>query len=407
MISRIFTPNNVQFESYIERIKYLMVYRLTLIFTFVFLGMAIAFYNVEFYALLGYLFALGISTCALIYLLLTHKFKGLYAFFAIFGTLIAHFSCNFSLTTSHYVDFLWMIISSFLAFIGMGKKWGVVVLAINCIGIGFFMFYSHNRHIAVIEEFTSIEIIGAYVEIILAFFIMAYLMHQFMAFQNYSEARLRSVNLDLEAQNAVILSKNKENSTLVKEIHHRVKNNLQIIISLLRLQQNELKSEESKEQFAEAINRVMVMSSIHQRLYQEKDISKIDWIAYVTDLSSDLIKIYSPDRPIELKIDSCVDDIDLKTLVPLGLLLNELVSNSLKYAFQNVKTCLIYVGIKEVDNKITFQYADSGIWIEKKEDNPGFGMELIEILTEQLGGNYRFNTDDQGTKYEFVLNKLN
>ena len=369
--------------------------------------MAIAFYNVEFYALLGYILALSISAGALIYLLITKRFKGLYAFFAVFGTLIAHFSCNFSLSTSHYVDFLWMILASFLAFVGMGKKWGVIFLVVNCLGISFFIFYSHNIHISVIKEFTNFELIGAYVEIVLAIFILAYLMHQFMAFQNYSEAKLRSVNLDLEAQNAVIVSKNKENSTLVKEIHHRVKNNLQIIISLLRLQQNELKSEDSKAQFAEAINRVMVMSSIHQRLYQEKDISRIDWVNYVTDLSNDLIKIYSPDRPIDFKIDSDVEDIEIKTLVPLGLLLNELVSNSLKYAFQNVKSCSIFVGLSENLNKITLQYADSGIWIEKKDDNPGFGMELIEILTEQLSGEYRFNTDENGTKYEFILNKLN
>jgi hypothetical protein len=272
----IFTPKAALFDSHIERAKFLMIYRLTLSFTLVFLCLSITFYDVEINALISYLTALGLSGFSLIYLVVTKKYTHLFLFFAIAGSIISQFSCNFSLTTTHYVDFLWMMISALLAFVGMGKYWGILILVMNSIGIAFFIYVSHNAHLEVVQPLNTVNATGAYVELILAIFVFGYLMFQFMSFQNFSEAKLRKANIELANQNSVILAKNNENITLIKEIHHRVKNNLQIIISLLRLQQSEIVNEEARSNFTEAINRVMVMSSIHQRLYQEKEVSRID-----------------------------------------------------------------------------------------------------------------------------------
>jgi len=383
-----------------------MVYRLTIVFTISFFLMTIAFYNVEFYALLSYLMALAIASVSLIYLLLTKRYKNLYLFYAIVGSFIAHFSCNFSLTTSHYVDIIWMITCSFLAFVGVGKKSGVTLLVLNAIGISFFIFFTHNKHIATIKEFSAGELIGAYVEISLAFFIIAYLMYQFISFQNYAEEKLLKANLELAGQNTIIKSKNSENSTLLKEIHHRVKNNLQIIVSLLRLQQSEIKSNETREQFTEAINRVMVMASIHQRLYQEKEVAKIDLQSYLSDLADDLKKIFQNDKMIHVNIESNYKEIDLKTVVPLGLLLNELISNSYKYAFDSMQNREINILIAEKRSQFLLTYSDNGKWIEKQEKNSGFGLDLINIFTEQLNGSFEFETGETGTKYQFLFSKL-
>lgn len=401
----ILTPKHGQFDSYHERAKYLMVYRITLFFTFIFVVLSILLWNVEFYAVLSYLVALFISSVSLVYLIATQRYQHLFLFYAIMGTIVAHFSCNFSLTTSHYVDFLWMMVSSLLAFVGMGRKWGLIILSANVMGIAYFIFNTHNTHITTIKPFSRLESASAYVELLLAFFIIAYLMHQFIAFQNFSEARLRKANLELEKQNSLILSKNRDNSNLLKEIHHRVKNNLQIIISLLRLQQSDIKNPETREHFSEAINRVMVMSTIHQRLYQQKEISKVDLAAYINDLMSDLKKVFQDGQSVKAAITCEYSEIDLKTVVPLGLLLNELISNSYKYAFAFQESGLITISIRGEGDQFKMQYADNGQW-QKAKDDRGFGLELIQILAEQLNGKYQFHTDEKGTRYDFVFSKL-
>lgn len=402
----IFTPKAALFDSHIERAKFLMVYRLTLIFTFIFFILGITFHDVEINALIGYVIAFGASLIALIYLLITKKHNHLFLFFAIAGSIIAQFSCNFSLTTTHYVDFLWMIIAALLAFVGMGKYWGMAILAMNSVGIAFFIYYRHNVHLEVMLPLDILSATGAYIELVLAIFVFGYLMFQFISFQNFSEAKLRKANIELANQNAVILAKNNENITLIKEIHHRVKNNLQIIISLLRLQQSEIVNEEAHSNFTEAINRVMVMSSIHQRLYQEKEVSRIDLKSYLSDLAEDLKMIFQTEKKIDVYITSTYGEIDLKTLVPLGLLLNELISNSYKYAFNAVSEGEIKIDISENQDKFDLVYSDNGTWREQESNRASFGLDLINILSEQLNGSFTFTTNEIGTRYHFSLSKL-
>jgi two-component sensor histidine kinase len=257
--------------------------------------------------------------------------------------------------------------------------------------------YSINAHLQVIHQQSSRDTISLVVEIILAFLILAYLLNQFVDFQTYSKTKLTDLNSNLEHQNEMILIQNKENTTLVKEIHHRVKNNLQIIISLLRMQRGELKSDEAKEQFTVAINRILTMSMIHQKLYQEKTPSKISIKDYTKDLSAELLSLEGPDTKIKVEINASDEFAGLKTIVPFGLLLNELISNSIKHAFGEVKQGEIAISLSAEDNEINFQYMDSGKWTEPEEGTEGFGLELIDILTEQLEGTYKRS----GSKYEF------
>jgi two-component sensor histidine kinase len=402
----IFTPKAALFDSHIERAKFLMVYRLTLIFTVIFFILVLTFHDVEINALVSYIIAFSASLIALIYLLVSKKHNHLFLFFAIAGSIISQFSCNFSLTTTHYVDFLWMVIAALLAFVGMGKYWGMAILAMNSVGIAFFIYYRHNLHLELLPPLDKLTATGAYIELVLAIFVFGYLMYQFISFQNFSEAKLRKANIELANQNAVILAKNNENITLIKEIHHRVKNNLQIIISLLRLQQSEIVNEEARSNFTEAINRVMVMSSIHQRLYQEKEVSRIDLKSYLSDLAEDLKMIFQTEKKIDVHITSTYGEIDLKTLVPLGLLLNELISNSYKYAFNAVAEGEIKIAISENQDKFDLVYSDNGTWREQESNRASFGLDLINILSEQLNGSFAFTTNETGTRYHFSLSKL-
>lgn len=403
---QIFTPKHAQFDSFIERGKFLMSYRLTLIFSLVFLAMTLTQLGADIFAVIGYLSAFIISSGALIYLSFTKRYKHLFLFYAISGTLLTHFAINTSQTTQHYVDFLWMIVASFLAFLGVGKKWGLIILSANTIGSFYFIFFSHNIHLKVMSPFTTTQAVIAYTEIVLAFFTIGYLMYQFIVFQNYSESKLQKANAELNIQNNLIRSKNHENNTLVKEIHHRVKNNLQIIISLLRLQQSEIETEEARKHFTEAINRVLVMASIHTRLYKEKEITRIDLEAYLKELAEDLNIIFQIDKNIEVDINCDYNEIDLKTVVPLGLLLNELISNSFKYAFAEKNEGKISIAVKEMEHQFSLVYSDSGKWLESTKTNSGFGLDLIQILTEQLNGTFTMSTGNTGTTYKFILSKL-
>lgn len=401
----IFTPKAALFDSHIERAKFLMVYRLTLFFTFIFFCLSLLFYKKESYSLTSYLIVFGITSGALFYLIFTKKHVHLFQFYAIAGSCIAQASCFFSLDTNHHDDFMWMLVCSLLAYVGMGKYWGMFLLGLNSIGIAFFIFYRYNSNIELLTPFTIETATIAYVELVFAFLVFGYLMHQFLSIQNLSEAKLRKANIDLAYQNSVILAKNNENITLIKEIHHRVKNNLQIIISLLRLQQSEIKHQETKDQFTEAINRVMVMSSIHQRLYQEKDIARIELKSYLTDMANDLKLIFENEKAIQVNIETALNEIDLKTVVPLGLLLNELISNSYKYAFTNQEKGLINIRINESVKNFSLHYHDNGKWKEPSKNASGFGLDLITILTEQLNGKCIFETNATGTHYWFDFDK--
>ena len=262
-------------EEYREGMLIKMATRITVFLMFTFITLIVTFFNDEFSSLMGYVAALSISMLMLIHLRLYRKPKTVFAIYGIVGSLISLSSCSFILGATHYVDFIWIIVCTFVVYLGGHRKLGLAILIFNAIGIGYFLYFRHNIHINVIQESSNLQLTGAYLEIILSLFILAYLMYQFIHFQEYNDKQIKLVNASLVTQNQIIEKQNSENIALIKEIHHRVKNNLQIIVSLLRLQKNELHSPESREHFQEAINRVLVMSSIHQKLYQQENLNNV------------------------------------------------------------------------------------------------------------------------------------
>jgi two-component sensor histidine kinase/CheY-like chemotaxis protein len=198
----------------------------------------------------------------------------------------------------------------------------------------------------------------------------------------------------------------KEKEVLLKEIHHRVKNNLQVISSLLKLQSRNIKDEGVLEIFKESQNRVRSMSLIHEKLYRSKDFTNIDFNGYIQDLVGGLFLSYTADTgKIVLKKD--VEDISLgvETAIPCGLIINELVSNALKHAFPDGREGEIKIALHSSDeNKIQLTISDNGIGIPKDFDikkTDSLGLHLVNILAEdQLKGNVKMDTA-KGTKFQF------
>ncbi len=201
----------------------------------------------------------------------------------------------------------------------------------------------------------------------------------------------------------------KEKEVLLKEIHHRVKNNLQIISSLLYLQSRYIKDNQVLEIFKDSTNRVATMALIHEQLYQSKDWATIDFAEYIRNLVANLFASYevnSEGIELKIKIDNVCLGID--TAVPCGLIINELVLNSLKYAFSEEKSGEICIEVQENDNKeFTLIVSDNGIGFPEELDfrnTKTLGCQLVMDLTEQLEGTIVLDKN-LGTEFKITFPK--
>jgi two-component system, sensor histidine kinase PdtaS len=186
-----------------------------------------------------------------------------------------------------------------------------------------------------------------------------------------------------------------EKQILFKEVHHRVKNNFQIISSLLNLQQGIEENAHAKKVLVDAQGRIQSMSLVHEMLYRRNEVKRIDFRTYTEELVSSIIRSYSNEK---VKVDSvirCSDEsFDLELAVPLGLMLNEAVTNSVKYAFAGRSTGHIDISLQQQqgDNYLLV-IKDDGIGIPSEiinGDKETLGIELISILSAQLGGSVEF-----------------
>jgi len=203
-----------------------------------------------------------------------------------------------------------------------------------------------------------------------------------------------------------IIDSLKEKEVLLKEIHHRVKNNLQIIHSLLNLQSNCIDDENTLSLLMNAKNRVRSMVLIHEKLYQSKNLASIKFNEYINELAHDLVNSYTSNLDnLKLNLELEPIEIDIDMAIPCGLIINELVTNSLKYAFP-IKTNPNTISIKffkDEKNKLNLSIADNGIGLPKGinvEKVNTLGMQLITSLSNQLNGNYKFkNIKPSGTEF--------
>lgn len=218
------------------------------------------------------------------------------------------------------------------------------------------------------------------------------------------------ISLSLEAtkrENAQkqIINSLEEKNILIREIHHRVKNNMQIISSLLSLQASTIENPEMKNMFNESQNRVRSMSMIHEQLYQRDDLSKIDFNIYVNGLIKSLFQIYTISvKKVSWKVDIDEVKLGLETAIPCGLIINELVSNSLKHAFKEGKMGEILVKMEKHDETITLIVSDNGVGLPDDfsiDAQPTLGLKLVTTLINQLDGKLDIHNKDNTT---FTLN---
>jgi PAS domain S-box-containing protein len=200
----------------------------------------------------------------------------------------------------------------------------------------------------------------------------------------------------------------KEKEVLLKEIHHRVKNNLQIISSLLSLQSEKINNENPAQTFRESQDRIRSMALIHEKLYRSKDISRIDFAEYVRSLTAYLSRSYVTRPGIEIAIDIRDVSLDIDTAIPCGLIINELVSNSLKYAFPGGRAGEVRIGLARCDNEYTLTVGDNGIGLSADLDfrnTASLGLQLVNTLVGQLDGTIELDPSG-GTMFRITFAEI-
>jgi PAS domain S-box-containing protein len=181
-----------------------------------------------------------------------------------------------------------------------------------------------------------------------------------------------------------------EKEVLLKEVHHRVKNNLQIIASLLSLQSDQLKDPDDLVLFEDTQNRVKSMALIHESLYRTGDLARFNFAHYIDSLCTDLLQSYA-DGTSHIRLHTELDELtfDVDTAVPCGLILNELLTNALKYAFPNGRPGDIHIALRADAGQVTLSVRDTGVGFPADLDfrhTESLGLQLVSMLTEQLGG---------------------
>jgi PAS domain S-box-containing protein len=222
-------------------------------------------------------------------------------------------------------------------------------------------------------------------------------------------AELRHRNEEARKHTEVISRNLREKEVLLREIHHRVKNNLQVVQSLLKMRARLLPAGESREAFDKTVERVNAMALLHERLYQTTDLASLPLSGYIRDLFRDVVASNSIDPgQIQLRLDA--DDIPLKieSGIPFGLLVNELLCNSLKHAFPGGRRGIISVSIHRVDGQVHLTVRDNGIGVPENFDpsaTPSMGLKLATSLARQLGGTLCFSNDG-GCRVDIKLTRM-
>ena len=200
----------------------------------------------------------------------------------------------------------------------------------------------------------------------------------------------------LQDKNKTIAAALHDREILLKEIHHRVKNNLQVVSSLLSIQGREISDEKALEAVNESKHRVQSMALIHQYLYGENDLKSIDMLKYVNQLSNNLFNAYKLDHDlVELRVEVEPIMLDVDTAIPLGIIINELITNALKYAFPDNAEGILTIRLAEENKSLNLFVSDNGVGKSKMNDSQlSFGMKLINAFKNKLKAELEMNTEN-------------
>jgi len=216
---------------------------------------------------------------------------------------------------------------------------------------------------------------------------------------------LRKTNVALEASNRLVEKRDQEKEILLREVHHRVKNNLQLTSSLLNLQAREMKDSESTQALKEARDRIKAISLVHEELFTGNEPGSIQLANYIPELCNSVLSSNNPGQNIRLQYDLNNALVPLDTSVSLGLMLNEIIINSIKYAFDPVSPGIISVSCTTREDGLHISVSDNGKGVRPgiiSGESSGFGLKLLQSLAVKLGAKLELRSDNGTTVTIFV-----
>ncbi|WP_228527598.1 sensor histidine kinase [Pararhodonellum marinum] len=275
---------------------------------------------------------------------------------------------------------------------------GALYVTFGAIGTSLFLLVNRmvNADLITLSTFFYyVDLILLYISYPLGIYI--YITNQygrlFLAMEQEVEKRTQQLNATIrdltKTQNELSL-KNNQNVLLLKEIHHRVKNNLQVVSGLLALQSAKMDDPTMQEVMLASQNRVHSMGILHQKLYQSEHLAFIEMKNYFENLCINILDSYNEKERIKVNIEMKELEMDVDTAVPLGLIVNELLTNSLKYAFPKGEKGHIELSLKNVsEDNFQLKISDNGVGkaVDAKARGTGFGTQLVDMLTLQIDGN--------------------
>ncbi|MBA3663435.1 MAG: PAS domain S-box protein [Bacteroidetes bacterium] len=195
----------------------------------------------------------------------------------------------------------------------------------------------------------------------------------------------------------------KEKEVLLKEVHHRVKNNMQVISSILNLQSSYVSDDYALSLLKESQNRIKTMAYIHESLYQNKSFTSVNFSDYIATLSNNIIQSYSvSEEKVRLVLNLEKINLNLDSSIPTGLIVNELITNAIKHAFPSNAKGFIYVNLKSENNTVYLEVKDNGIGFDSNIDfrnSNSLGLQLVSTLIDQIEGDLKFKSEkDKGTE---------
>jgi two-component sensor histidine kinase len=209
---------------------------------------------------------------------------------------------------------------------------------------------------------------------------------------------------ELETLYADAQEKNIYIQSLIRELHHRVKNNLQVVSSLMSLQSNRVEDEHAKTALQEGKTRVDAMAMIHQKLYVDNELAAVNMQDYLQQLTSSLAGSFGlPAFAVETTVQLPNPSMNIDRAVSIGLIVNELVTNACKHAFKQTTDPKLYIRLEQTGDELQLSIADNGIGFKKNDEaESGFGLKLVSILVNQLDATMQLS-NGEGTRYSIQM----
>lgn len=380
-------PPATSYTSLIEVGKYNLIWNVSLVLVPVFLFLLvihIAFGDVSW---LTSLCALAVCFINIFILQKTRRYVFVGWFSVILGVIICQSAIFIVQDSRLLADAMWCILVAFFTFFLFGNWAGLFILLFNLSGLIFYQFIATPEELQVKGITVDMVDYKMAINVYYVAFALAFIIGKI-------QSNNRQINARYEEQI-------RHNELLFKEVHHRVKNNLQIMASLLRLQASESENKEVVASLQAAVGRVTSMAFILESMYKKNKLQQVHFQAYSEQLLQNIIENYGGQQQVLLEING--DDLLLNpdALVSLSLLLNELCTNSLKHAF-NGQAGVISLKINRGESVIQIAYSDNGRWIEHCNGST-FGKELILTLCEHLEGKVRRNEAANSAEYFFEI----